>query len=43
MSESRLCGNPDVLMSYLYEDGDEAERRAFENHLAGCAGFLRIR
>lgn len=41
MSKSRLCGNPDVLMSYLYEDGDEAERRAFAAHLPGCAACSR--
>lgn len=41
MSESRLCGNPDVLMSYLYEDGDESERLAFEAHLTVCAECAR--
>jgi anti-sigma factor RsiW len=41
MSNSRFCGNPDVLMSYLYEDGDEAERRAFAAHLPGCAACSR--
>lgn len=41
MSNRRLCGNPDVLMSYLYEDGDEAERRAFAAHLADCAACSR--
>ncbi len=37
MSDSRYCGNPDVLMSYLYEDGDGEERRAFEAHLRDCS------
>lgn len=36
MNDSRYCGNPDITMSYLYEDGDEHERRAFEAHLQGC-------
>ena len=38
MSDKRWCGNPDVLMSYLYEDGDERERAAFETHLAHVRG-----
>lgn len=41
MSDSRLCGNPDVLMSYLYEDGDVSERQAFEAHLAECPACAR--
>jgi len=41
MSNSRLCGNPEVLMSYLYEDGDEAERAAFGTHLATCDACAR--
>jgi hypothetical protein len=36
MNDSRYCGNPDVLMSYLYEDGATEERRAFEAHLEQC-------
>jgi hypothetical protein len=36
MNDPRYCGNPDILMSYLYEDGDEHERRAFGAHLQGC-------
>jgi anti-sigma factor RsiW len=36
MSDSRYCGNPDVLMSYLYEDGPGEERSAFEAHLRQC-------
>jgi len=36
MNDPRYCGNSDILMSYLYEDGDEHERRAFEAHLQGC-------
>jgi len=37
MNDSRYCGNPDVLMSYLYEDGPAEERLAFEAHLRQCA------
>jgi hypothetical protein len=36
MNDSRDCGNPDVLMSYLYEDGPGEERLAFEAHLRQC-------
>lgn len=36
MNDPRYCGNPDVLMSYLYEDGDGQERLAFEAHLRAC-------
>jgi anti-sigma factor RsiW len=36
MNDPRYCGNTDILMSYLYEDGDEHERRAFQAHLQGC-------
>jgi hypothetical protein len=36
MSDPRFCGNADLLMSYLYEEGDEIERRAFAMHLATC-------
>lgn len=36
MSERRFCGNVDVLMSYLYDDGDPAERQEYEAHLAEC-------
>ena len=36
MNDSRYCGNPDVLMSYLYEDGPGEERLAFEAHLRQC-------
>jgi hypothetical protein len=36
MSDPRFCGNVDLLMSYLYEEGDETERQAFATHLAGC-------
>ena len=37
MNDPRDCGNPDALMSYLYEDGPADERRAFEAHLLACA------
>jgi hypothetical protein len=36
MNDTRYCGNPDVLMAYLYEDGDSSERLAFDAHLRGC-------
>jgi anti-sigma factor RsiW len=36
MNDSRYCGNPDVLMSYLYEEGPDDDRRAFEAHLRQC-------
>lgn len=36
MNDSRCCNNPDVLMSYLYEDGPAEERLAFEAHLRQC-------
>jgi anti-sigma factor RsiW len=36
MNDSRYCGNADVLMSYLYEDGPGEERLAFERHLHQC-------
>jgi hypothetical protein len=36
MNDSPYCGNPDVLMSYLYEDGPGDERLAFEAHLRQC-------
>jgi len=36
MNDSRYCGNPDVLMSYLYEDGPAGDRLAFEAHLREC-------
>jgi anti-sigma factor RsiW len=37
MNDTRYCGNPEVLMSYLYEDGPGEERLAFEAHLRECA------
>ena len=36
MNDSRYCDNPDVLMSYLYEEGDAEVRRGFEAHLREC-------
>ncbi len=36
MSDRRFCGDVDVLMSYLYEEGDNLERQAFETHLGVC-------
>jgi len=41
MTDTRYCGNSDLLMSYLYEEGDIAERRAFEAHLTSCAECAR--
>jgi hypothetical protein len=37
MNDPRFCGNTDVLVSYLYEEGDQSERQAFAAHLAQCA------
>jgi anti-sigma factor RsiW len=37
MNDSRYCGDPDALMSYLYEDGPADARLAFEAHLRECA------
>ena len=36
MNDSRYCGNPDVLVSFLYEEGPDDERLAFEAHLQTC-------
>ncbi|MCX6546266.1 MAG: hypothetical protein NTV05_17880 [Acidobacteria bacterium] len=36
MSDRQFCGDVDVLMSYLYEDGDSLERQAFAAHVAQC-------
>jgi len=36
MIDRQFCGNVDVLMSYLYQEGDPLERQAFAAHLAGC-------
>ncbi|MEI6669734.1 MAG: zf-HC2 domain-containing protein [Acidobacteriota bacterium] len=36
MTDQRYCGNADALMSYLYEEGDAAERQAFEAHVVEC-------
>jgi hypothetical protein len=36
MSDRQFCGNVDVLMSYLYEEGDTLEREEFAAHMAGC-------
>jgi anti-sigma factor RsiW len=36
MSERRFCGNVEILMSYLYDEGDGAERQAYEAHLGEC-------
>ena len=41
MNETPFCGNSDVLMSYLYDEGDEHERRAFEIHLRTCEACAR--
>ena len=41
MSDKHWCGNPDVLMSYLYEEGDNIERQAFGVHLQHCADCAR--
>lgn len=41
MTKTPYCGNPDTLMAYLYDDGDAAERRAFEAHLNACESCAR--
>jgi anti-sigma factor RsiW len=41
MSDKRWCGDSDVLMSYLYEEGDPGERRGFEAHLQDCPDCAR--
>ncbi len=41
MNETRYCGNPEFLMSYLYEEGDASERVAFDAHLRTCASCAR--
>ena len=41
MSDKRWCGNTDVLMSYLYEEGDGVERQGFGVHLQHCAECAR--
>ncbi len=35
--KSPLCDDKSLLVSYLYGECDDAERRAIEEHLAGCA------
>jgi hypothetical protein len=37
MNDPRYCGNPDALVSYLYEDGPADARLGFEAHLRECA------
>ena len=41
MSDERYCGNVEILMSYLYEEGDADDRRKFEVHLASCEACAR--
>jgi hypothetical protein len=41
MNETPFCGNPDVLMSYLYDEVDPRERRAFDAHLQSCEPCAR--
>ena len=41
MSDDRYCGNTEALVSLLYEEGDEGERRNFERHLASCDACAR--
>jgi hypothetical protein len=36
MNDARYCENPDLKVSYLYEEGDERERLDFEKHLRSC-------
>jgi hypothetical protein len=37
MNHEPLCGNQEVFVSYLYDDLNGDDRRAFEAHLASCA------
>ena len=37
MNETSRCQDKDALVTYLYGEADEAERREMEAHLAGCA------
>jgi hypothetical protein len=41
MSETHLCGNPDVFVSYLYDEGDSEERQTFAAHLETCDACAR--
>ncbi len=41
MSETRLCGNPDVLVAYLYGEDGPGDRQAFEAHLQICQACAR--
>jgi hypothetical protein len=41
MSETRLCGNPEIIVSYLYDEGGSEERRVFEAHLQTCDSCAR--
>lgn len=41
MNDSRDCGNRDILVSYLYGEGDEQERLAFAAHLERCERCAR--
>jgi hypothetical protein len=36
MNDARYCENPDLKVSYLYEEGDGQERLGFEEHLRSC-------
>ena len=41
MNQTHSCGNSDVLISYLYAEGDQRERSAFEAHLSTCETCTR--
>jgi hypothetical protein len=36
MSENFRCGNPEALITYLYDEGDAAEREAIAAHVLRC-------
>lgn len=41
MSDTRFCGNPDELLSYLYDESEPERRLAFEQHLRECETCAR--
>src|SRR5512139_441841 len=41
MKQQGTCLDKESLVAYLYDEGDEAERRRAEDHLAGCASCAR--
>jgi hypothetical protein len=37
MNDTYPCGSPEALVTYLYDEGDAAEREAIAAHVASCA------